>query len=48
MKTHYYCGECDIFFYEEGDAPNINRVHNKCGLPVKIIKHIKKDESDEE
>lgn len=48
MKTHYYCGECDIFFYEEEKTPNINRVHNKCGSRVKLVKHFVEGELEEE
>ena len=48
MKTHYYCGECDIFFYDENEGPNINRVHNKCGTHAKLLKHTIESESEED
>jgi len=47
MKTHYYCTNCNIYFYEE-KLPNINRVHYECGSSASIIKHFSDVESQEE
>jgi len=47
MKTHYYCKSCDIFFWDEKETPNINRIHNKCGSQAKLLNHIPETESEE-
>lgn len=48
MKTHYYCGNCDSFFWDENKAPDINRVHYKCGARAKLLKHIVEGEPEED
>lgn len=48
MKSHYYCGKCDSFFFEEEDKPNMNRIHFKCGSHAKLLKHIIENKSDED
>ncbi|MEK7547013.1 MAG: hypothetical protein AAB536_02440 [Patescibacteria group bacterium] len=47
MKAHYYCRECDYFFWEENKIPDMNRLHNKCGSRAKLLKYIQEPESNE-
>ncbi|MDO8664887.1 MAG: hypothetical protein Q7K44_05105 [Candidatus Liptonbacteria bacterium] len=48
MKTHYYCKSCDMFFWDEKEPPNINRLHYKCGSHAKLLNHIPETESEED
>jgi len=48
MKTHYYCKNCDMFFWDDKERPNINRVHHKCGSQAKLLSHIPGIEGEED